>query len=459
MTFPVTTNLDDSLTVEVHLHEFFLGDRDRQCWTYLTHGLAANSSGESPQREMALSLLIDDGGDVEDFPRTPIKMFQLLNERVAEGKLVDFGDSTRLGQRGIFGFPGLFYVPAIQYGSLPNLDNYLGLILVHQSEYDYARQYGLTRFLSRLGRYCSSFPYPTWNTQERPSLFPEASREISVLADASHVLVEHSYVHQFGEVLQFQLHQTDAITALNALQYLEADQMAIFNTAFSSRCDASLYWQEGQDSPGAYAAPEATTGMIGGSFISLGIGDSGDITIVEDGYGVTLEAGDWQRMIYAIEHQESFGCHTATGRRFIVDFVDNIARPRARKYEPVAVWRKLSTDQASQIILPKKIAALPFINLSGENALWERVSSEELDAYINRIEAMLTDALSEEQDSFQLDIGLTVSPGKLDVTTSASIELNPEFSSFINKIIGQIKPCAVTSQIKFRIPLIVNPEN
>ncbi|MBT5725051.1 MAG: hypothetical protein HOI74_13580, partial [Gammaproteobacteria bacterium] len=167
MDFPINANLDESLKVEIHLHQLYLGDRERYCWTYLTRGMKTHQ-----QREMCLSLLVGDEDNIEDFPKTPIKMFQLLAERTRSGRVVVSGDSTRLGQKGIFGFPSLFYVPSIGYEDLPSVDEYLSLILVHQEEYDYARQFGLARFLSRLGKHCSSFPYPTWNTPARPSLFP-----------------------------------------------------------------------------------------------------------------------------------------------------------------------------------------------------------------------------------------------------------------------------------------------
>ena len=68
MSFPISVNLDESLKVEIHLHQLYLGDRDRHCWTYLTRGLQTHQ-----QREMCLSLLVDDEADIEDFPKTPIK--------------------------------------------------------------------------------------------------------------------------------------------------------------------------------------------------------------------------------------------------------------------------------------------------------------------------------------------------------------------------------------------------
>lgn len=456
MTFPVTATLSDSLKIDIHLHEFFLGDRDRQCWTYLTKGLA-----EFGQREMALSLLVDDGADVDQFPKTPIKMFQLLGDYAAEGRLVDLGDATRLGKKGIFGFTSLFYVPAIQYDGLPPLDEYLGLMLVHQEEYDYAKQYGLTRLLSRIGKFCSSFPYPTWNTQVRPSLFPDSIREISMLADASHVLIEHSYIHKSGDVLQFQLHRDDAPPVLAALRDLPDDQAVILNCAFSPRCEASLYWQEGQEQPGAYAAPEAANELIGGSFIALGQGDSSDSGIVEDGYYANLGRDDWNRFREGVSDGNSIECSLGEYGRFLLDFVDVTARPKARHYEPIAVWQSIeSTEPAVEQAAPpgtEKLLNHEFVNLSGENSLAQRVEQADLDRYIGKIQQMLAVALEDEVEHFDLTIELTVYPDKVDKSVTASIDLNPDFTHFIEEAIDTIDPCAVKAQIKFALPFTVNP--
>ncbi|MBT4493587.1 MAG: DUF3480 domain-containing protein [Gammaproteobacteria bacterium] len=453
MPFPFVSKLDSSLAVEVYLHEFYLGDRPRRCWTYLTKGLSGHG-----QREMALSLLVDDEGDAEDLPQTPLKMFQLLGERTSAGRIVECGDSTRLGQRGIFGFPGLFYVPAIQYESLPNLDEYLSLILVHREEYDYIRQYGLTRFLSHLGRFCSSFPYPTWNTQARPSLFPNNIREISMLTDASHVQLEHSYAHQLGDVLQLQLHKSDAEKALHAIDNLDDDQVAILNTAFSPRCDASLYWQEGQDLPGAYAAPDSVTGMIGGSFISLCRSDFSDIAIVEDGFSVNLTAPQWHQLSQSIESSVACEFNLDGDRRFVLDFVDVSAKPLARPYQPLAVWRQLTPPEpnTTQSIETGRIQMGAFTNLSGENSLSERVSRDELLDYLSRIHATFNEALSEEEDSFEFELELTVYPDRVESRLVAHIELNPEFTEFIQGMIQKIRSCDVTSQVMIRLPFSVN---
>jgi len=456
MSFPITANLDGSLKVEIHLHQLYLGDRDRYCWTYLTRGMKTHQ-----QREMCLSLLVDDDGDTEDFPKTPIKMFQLLAERTSAGRTVVSGDSTRLGQKGIFGFPSLFYVPSIQYEGLPSVDEYLGLILVHQEEYDYARQYGLTRFLSRLGKFCSSFPYPTWNTPARPSLFTSNTREQSILSDASHVLAEYSYAHQRGPVVQLQLHQKDAGKVQKALAGLQQDQVAVINTAFSPRCDASLYWQEGQELPGAYAAPEATTGMLGGSFVSLGFSQIAELSIEEDGFSVIFTDTDWKALCLAIRNEESYETELPNGKRFVLDYVDVTSRSTARPYEPAAVWKNLEQPASRETTpepAPLNVRAGTYDNLSGAASLAERVSQADLLAYIRRIEATVGKAMSEETDSFVLELELKITPDRVNVRLLSNIDLNPEFDAFITGTVQKIEPCPVTSQIQVRVPFYINQE-
>ena len=291
---------------------------------------------------MCLSLLVDDQGDTEDFPKTPIKMFQLLAERTRSGRMAVSGNSTRLGQKGIFGFPARYFtflLSSMKSSTLRRLSQ--SLILVHQEEYDYAKQYGLTRFLSRLGKYCASFPYPTWNTAARPLLLPSTTRALSILSDASYVLADYSYAHQFGSVLQFQLHQKDAGKVKKALSALQQGQVAVIKTAFSPRCDANLYWQEGQEVPGAYGAQEATTGMLGGSFISLGFSQLAALSIEADGFSVILSETDWASLCKAISNEEPYEAQLPKDRLFVLDYVDVNARSSARRYEPVALWKNL----------------------------------------------------------------------------------------------------------------------
>ncbi len=459
MDFPITANLDESLRVEIHLHQLYLGDRDRYCWTYLTRGMKTHQ-----QPEMCLSLLVDDEGDVDDFPKMPIKMFQLLAERTRSGRTVTAGDSTRLGQTGIFGFPSLFYVPSIQYEGLPSVDNYLSLILIHQQEYDFARQYGLTRLLSRLGKFCSSFPYPTWNTPVRPSLFPPNTLEPGILSDPRQienaVPAGHSYAHQLGSVLQLQLHQNDADQVQKALAVLQQGQAAVINTAFPLHCDAILYWQEGQELPGAYAAQEASTDMLGGSFVSLGFNQHAKLSIQKDGFSIAFTETDWDSLCNAVRNEQPYETEFPDGMRFVLDYVDVTARSVARPYEPGVVWKNLeqqATTTTSETA-PLNVKAGAFDCLSGAASLTESVSLVELLAYIGRIESTLSGAMSEETDSFLLELDLKITPDEVSVRPLSNIDLNPDFDAFIVATIQRIKPCLVSARIQIMVPFYINQE-
>lgn len=465
MRFPLTANLDDDLKVVIHLHEFYLGDRDRQCWTYITQGMA-----QYGQQELSLSLLVDDGVDPESFPKTPVRMFDLLAKRIRkDGKKVQQGDATKLGQKGIFSFPCAFCVPAIQYPELPALDDTLALVLVHQNEYDYARRYSITRFLARLGRFCSSFPYPTWNTQRRPSLFVGEAEEVSLLTQKNAHAVAHSYVHQLSDVLHLQLHEDDADAALQALLSVAPDKSTILSTSFSPHCDAGLYWQAGQAAPGAYAAPEANSDMMGGSFIMVGTDSVTGFHIEEDGYSLMLNDQAISELTAALKQRKAFKCQLGK-QLFVMDFLDASPQQHARLYEPVAVWRSLQAQASPTPVAteptPNKpkppetpvpiVRAGRFINLTGEKSLVERVDSDQLKLYLQNIEQTLLNAMSEETEAFAFDVTLTIYPDKVSVDLSHIADLNPEFLKFVEDTILKLPACPVSSQVRIRVPFSIN---
>ncbi|MGV0035936.1 MAG: hypothetical protein ACNYPE_13600, partial [Candidatus Azotimanducaceae bacterium WSBS_2022_MAG_OTU7] len=353
----------------------------------------------------------------------------------------------------------LFYVPSIQYEGLPSVDNYLSLILTHQQEYDFARQYGLTRLLSRLGKFCSSFPYPTWNTPTRPPL-PSNMLEPGILPDPSHVLAGHSYAHQLGSVLQLQLHQNDADQVQKALAVLQQGQAAVINTAFPLGCDAILCWQEGQKLPGACTAQEASIKMLGGGFVSLGFSQHAGLSIQEDGFSIAFTETDWDSLCNAIRNEQPYKTALPDGTRFVLNYVDVTARSVARPYKPGVVWKNLEQQATTTTpeTTPSNVKAGAFDNLAGVTSLTESVSLAELLAYIGRIESTLSAAMSEETDSFLLELDLKITPDEVSVRPLANIDLNPDFDAFIVDTIQRIKPCLVSAQIQIRVPFYINQE-
>ena len=116
-----------------------------------------------------------------------------------------------------------------------------------------------------------------------------------------------------------------------------------------------------------------------------------------------------------------------------------------------------STETTSEPA-PLNVRAGTYDNLSGAASLAERVNQVDLLAYIGRVEATLSDAMSEETDSFVLELELKITPGKVNIRLLSNIDLNPEFEAFITGTVQKIEPCPVTSQIQIRVPFHINQD-
>jgi hypothetical protein len=201
--------------------------------------------------------------------------------------------------------------------------------------------------------------------------------------------------------------------------------------------------------------------MLGGSFVSLGFSQLAELSIEEDGFSVVFSETDWDSLCQAISNEESYETELPDSRRFVLDYVDVTATSSARPYEPVAVWKNLEQPHAkakTREPVQINVRAGIYDNLSGAASLAERVNQPELLAYIGRIEATIGDAMSEETDSFVLELELKITPGQANVRLLSDIELNPDFEAFITGTVQKIDPCPVTSQIQIRIPFYINQE-
>ncbi len=161
-----STELDTGVTLLTYQHWIRLGDRDRPCWSFLTTGLPATLE----QQDLVLTLVVEEDDPSTEPPAIPPKLFHLMINHVRQGKPIRAGQSARLGQSGLLGFQALYCLPAIAFHTLPNLSNYLAMILVHEDELVYAKSVGLAALINKLGLQCSAFPYPSWNSRLRPTL-------------------------------------------------------------------------------------------------------------------------------------------------------------------------------------------------------------------------------------------------------------------------------------------------
>ena len=98
----------------------------------------------------------------------------------------------------------------------------------------------------------------------------------------------------------------------------------------------------------------------------------------------------------------------------------------------------------------------PYINLTGEQSLAERVEHQALEDYLRSVYELLVDVMSEETDDFLMILELRIYPGRVQAEVSADIELNPEFIDFIQTLVEDVTPCAVSAQVRLQQPYRVN---
>ncbi len=426
MRFPIGVNASDQLRIDIHLHTFFLGDRQRRCWTYITQGLVKHG-----QQELALSLLLEDGDSADAFPKTPIKIFQLIENYAADGKIVKAMDATRLGKTGLFGFTALYYLPSIQFDGLTDLTNHLAMMLVHQPEYEFARRYGFTRLLSRIGKYCSSFPYPTWNTRLRPTLYPAHYAETTVLESFKdqHPITAQAAITRLHLHISVNLSDSKKFTE-QLDQLMQTGKPMLLRTGLTQNVNASLYWEPGQTVSGAYTAPDQAT-IFGLSFVIFRRAILSTAHQTEDGITVYLSAGAGQ----ALRDTRLQGKETVTQDidplSFSIAWNDDIdpashklsqtAAPRA--YEHQAGWAEIELPQ-------QKIRLASVVTRDQTQVAGKEIA---LSHCMRLIQDFLRSSMEEESASFTLTICMETDDGQASFQVSSDIDLNQAFCRFIEQ--------------------------
>lgn len=398
--FPITQNASDDLQITIHLHEFYLGDRQRKCWTYITKGMTRFG-----QQEMMLSLILEDD-DSEAYPTTPIKMFSLLADYAQQGRIVTSGEATKLGKTGLFGFTVLFYLPAIQYPTLPAAENHIALVLIHQEEYDFAKRFGLARLISRISKLCSCLPYPTWNTRRRPSLFPQGHDEKSLLS-GGYSLPNLSQAMICADQLEISItpeHQRQLVN-------LHSGDELTFLVMPSDKSDAVLHWQDG--TTGAVSLG-ATPHLLGLSFVQFSVGKTANLNLSEDGAIVSITENDIRLISLMTKHQQI--------NPYISVFFDVKSDEACIPYQFGAAW-----------ITPKLGDDIQLDRISGNNLL-EKIRSSATEqqnvvALANQIQDTLAAVMSEETDSFHMQLRIE----RDNFTINGDIEFNPDFVQFLKE--------------------------
>ncbi len=431
ITYPITTRLTPELEVTVYLHAFHLGDRERRCWTYITAGLSALTrepiGNGMIQQEMSLSLLLEDDDEPDDFPRPPLKLFQFLSEHVRAGKIMTSGRATTLGQSGLFGFDALFYLPAVAYESLPDLDNHLALMLVHRGEYEFARRYGLSRLVSRISRMCSCFPFPTWNTRRRPSLFEPGHQEPTMINERARTGLNSAVIRD--ETVRLNLAENGRETLVT----LEEGQSVVLLADPVNVAEAALYWTP--ELRGAVTLIAAPTDFSA-SFVRVIVGHERYVRFIEDG----VDLGVLRQDIAPLASSGFEGHQTP-----FLQFTTGLPGQPATPYQSGAGWLVPALFQQRWLDRTRGKLTLRRVDMTApnnaQNSARENTGDGEEDrlwsnalGFSDAVLRAMADAMSEESEAFELL--LTFSAGTMYPT--ANMSLNHDFVQYLRALLGKL---------------------
>lgn len=301
-------------------------------------------------------------------------------------------------------------------------------MLIHQDEYEFARRFDLSRLVSRISKLCSCFPYPTWNTRQRTSLFEANHREDSVLSGGhANLNIGRALLH--GKQLSLWLHPDHQQLLTNLQQPLTLLCEATSGAA------AAFYWDS--SSTGAVTIA-ATSADIGLSFVQFRITDVSSLALVEDGAVISITDEERTRITGAASNKII--------NPLLTVYIEERPGHGTPSYQVGAGW--IEPDQINTILLERQIGNI-FLNQISHTSL--SANHEVLVEIATQIQHILAGVISEETEIFQL--ALTISDAQLSL--ASNIEFNPQFVSFITQSLSSIDLATLDYST---ISLAINPE-
>jgi len=282
-------------TVRVFAHEL-RANRVVPCFSYVTNGLRAFG-----QKEIVLTLVRPQNAEIQHAPRDPLALLRTIAGLAQQGRLVDEGGITEVGDTGLFGRPhirGVAYQTAWPMDGVTLPPECLAAIALVGPEMEIAKRFGALRILSRLGRANGFFPTAPWCELDRAPL--ASADEKSILENVARVHIGGASAVLANDRVVVRLPHS-ARSQFESLPPLEI-ALTIFTT-LDAHADACLVWTPGQKAPEAISAPRSK-GLISGCFALFVPQQSSDgANPFEDGFAVTLTDQTWTVVRHALSSE------------------------------------------------------------------------------------------------------------------------------------------------------------
>jgi hypothetical protein len=260
VSFPLTQELiPEKLTVIVDLVTIESPGGPLQCWKYTTQGYAVLG-----QKEMIFLLARDKSEAAEAFPQEPLTMFTNFEALFNSGLKYDIGDLPDFGGPGPFGRQVTF-LPAQPVKGTEIAADALIPFLIDLTERNSIQDYGISRFIARLGKMSGTFPCPVWSQRQRAFL-PGSIDQDTVLNQVERVAFPQIIVYQEGDAI-YLINQPQM--AARFRDNLPALIPVAFLTGLDPKADALLVWEAQQEESAAHIQPGKEGDHLCGSFLII----------------------------------------------------------------------------------------------------------------------------------------------------------------------------------------------
>jgi hypothetical protein len=284
------------------------------CWVYLSEGLRAHG-----QREIAFTLRRHESEDPARFPEDPLHFFSAVLRLAEQGKLVDSGGYSELGERGMFGdagVRGIGYLRMHPCLGIPAPADALAAIPLVGAELEFAKACGITRVMATLGNAARQYPFPPWHERGRQALISPAALGQTIVSKVASFFLGGATISKGAQGITLRLPLARIAEIRGNLAQLPPTAGLAILTDLDVHADAYFYWGPGQKSP-LGISPEGSSGaQIAGCF-ALFIPEQAEYgaQIFEDGFALSFPQPMWEGLRQAISYGNRFS-HPPTGGAF-----------------------------------------------------------------------------------------------------------------------------------------------
>jgi hypothetical protein len=277
------------LAVTFHAHDALEGSVGNFL-SAVTHGLSKHR-----QRELVVTLRLSANDDAAEKAHELSRFFATVHHWARQGQLVNAGELTQFGARGLFGQSdnGLLYTTARAIGGVDLPARALAAVLVDRAEARLAMDCGVYRVLTRIGEYQRHFPNPTWSDLERPSVATLHESE-SLLAKVRRARTRAASFVVEGKRLRVLLSREVRADLRSSVASLPPGAPFALLTAPALSANAVLVWHPGQKAPRAISSDGSDGSRLSGCCLLIAPGGQKDqARIMEDGYSLLFSDESW----------------------------------------------------------------------------------------------------------------------------------------------------------------------